>query len=85
MFVNSFVVEDGKQREVIRIACDNDAGFRIGYRDTLRDGEAEYQEPKAYAAKVSAVAVDLGDDPRFGAGTADSDTGAARNGRPRKS
>lgn len=62
MFANSFVVEDGKQREVIRIACDNDAGFRIGYRDTLRDGEAEYQAPKAFAAFAAADVVDLSDD-----------------------
>lgn len=85
MFVNSFVVEDGKRREVIRIACDNDAGFRIGYRDTLLDGEAEYQEPKAYAAKVAATAVDLNDYLQSGAGAIDSDTGAGRPGRPRKS
>lgn len=36
-----FVVEDGITREVIMIKCDNEDGFRMGYRDTLEDGPYE--------------------------------------------
>jgi hypothetical protein len=43
-----FVKEDGVEREVIKIASkEHEAGFRLGYRDTMVEGEhKEYIEPK---------------------------------------
>ena len=42
------IVEDGREREVIKISCpvteDNDQGFYIGYRDAMKEDEVEFGE-----------------------------------------
>lgn len=51
------VIEDGKEREVIKIACDvttdNDQGFYIGYRDAMKEGEVEFGAEDNAATNVS--------------------------------
>ena len=41
------LIEDGREREVIKIVCDicdgNPHGYRLGYRDTLKEGEVEFE------------------------------------------
>lgn len=44
--MKNIIVEDGREREVIKIACDvtedNAHGFYIGYRDTMKEDETEF-------------------------------------------
>jgi hypothetical protein len=46
------IIEDGVEREIIKIVADNEAGWRLGYRDTLDDEYQEFIDPQDKTDKL---------------------------------
>ena len=38
------IIEDGREREIIKIKSDNENGYRWGYRDTMTESDSEVTE-----------------------------------------